>query len=409
MNYFFFILLSILPLWSGCRAQQTSQQLPLPQPATVIEAGGTYQGNWYATHPDTPVLVIATAEPVRIENSRLRGPGNLIELRVEGAQVTVFNVEGIGEKPAEAGRIAGRFFDSGLQQFPRQVVIEQCVLRGTSGIRIRDAKGATVKVRYNLAEHIDGRVTDGKGGYQDPRLTPGSTRQFLIMRMCLAMRETEVAWNRVVNVAIPGDFYANYAKADGQALPKQEDIFNFNSSGSPGDSLWVHHNLAIGAYAFDPENQAPYTGGGYIADGDKCDHLLFTHNYAINLQNYLFSVATRGTVVFRENVGVSSGLLPNGTVMGYGSTALSHQLRPSPESRFTANRVAYVNTRPAGERHRKDWNFRRCAPGYCEGNISLWPGEVIGRERELEMIREWDHLADTAGVTVGLLVPFSQP
>ena len=44
----------------------------------VITKGGTYSGNWESQDPNVPVISVQTSEPVIIENSNLRGKGNII-------------------------------------------------------------------------------------------------------------------------------------------------------------------------------------------------------------------------------------------------------------------------------------------------------------------------------------------
>ncbi|MFC4456243.1 NPCBM/NEW2 domain-containing protein, partial [Deinococcus sonorensis] len=62
----------------------TPAPAPAPTPAPtvsgplVITKGGTYTGNWQSNDPSVPVITIKTSEPVIIENSTLRGRGNLV-------------------------------------------------------------------------------------------------------------------------------------------------------------------------------------------------------------------------------------------------------------------------------------------------------------------------------------------
>src|SRR5215831_17914944 len=86
-----------------------SRARKLSDAAFMITEAGTYSGNWTSQDANVAVIVIATAEPVVIENSTLTGPGNLIETGVEHAKVTVRNCRGTGVNPNVAGRAVGRF------------------------------------------------------------------------------------------------------------------------------------------------------------------------------------------------------------------------------------------------------------------------------------------------------------
>src|SRR5687767_6706127 len=133
-----------------------------PAKTLSITRGGTYSGGEYDS------IAINTAEAVVIENVTLRGPGHLITSHYKHANVTIRNVRGVGVNPNVAGRCPGRFVH--LEGFDH-VVIENCELVGTSGVYLLDYAGArspsnTVKILRNRAKNIDGRKSDGKGGYQ---------------------------------------------------------------------------------------------------------------------------------------------------------------------------------------------------------------------------------------------------
>src|SRR5690349_16522879 len=71
----------------------------LPSSALIITRGGVYRGDWHSDNADVPVVVIKTAAPVVIENSTLRGRGDLIVSTVPHANITIRNTCGYGANP----------------------------------------------------------------------------------------------------------------------------------------------------------------------------------------------------------------------------------------------------------------------------------------------------------------------
>ena len=385
-----------------------------PMNQLIITEGGIYDGGYYSSNdPDKAAVIIRTSEAVKISNSLIESMGDCISLEAKNAHVTIFNTEGVGQDPLKWGYQKGRFFNSNNNNDPEYIEIRNCRLDGTSGIRIRDTNNATIKVLNNYAYHIDGRFSDGEGGWinllwDDSHLKyTQKTRQFIILRNCEDLTNTEIAWNRVDNVEIPGEFNENYAGTDGKALPMQEDVFNFNSSGRDNDEIKVHHNLVVGAFSFEPEKEEDYRGGGFIGDGDLCNHLHFYENTAVGCMNYTFSVATTGTVKFWNNTAVASGILPNGKLSGYNSCGLSHQLKKSPDSVFNMNQSAYMNTRQPqwdNGRGRNDWNFKNCENGNCEGNTHYIPENIaVERRDELMAIMQWEEVVKKNNQIIGII------
>ena len=97
----------------------------------VITRGGTYQGNWQSFDPEVAALTIKTSERVVIENSFLRGRGNLI--RGFNVNLTVRNTTGYGLNPLTNGSFPGRFLSV---EDVLNLVVENNNLFGTSGIYV---------------------------------------------------------------------------------------------------------------------------------------------------------------------------------------------------------------------------------------------------------------------------------
>jgi len=165
--------------------------------ALTISEAGTYSGQWTSNDPAVPVIVIATAEPVLIENSTLTGPGPLIAASVEHVKVTVRNTHGTGVNLNLAGKSTGRFLTA--ESFD-SIVIENNDLEQTAGIYLLTYSGSpkaetTVRVLANRVHNIDGRHSDGAGGFQ----ADVDAVQFVQLDQVQHVPNIEIAWNQVTN------------------------------------------------------------------------------------------------------------------------------------------------------------------------------------------------------------------
>ncbi len=82
--------------------------------------------------------------------------------------------------------------------------VENNFLRGTPGVKVHMWTGdgsanQTVKVLRNRVRNIDGRISNGKGGYRAGAY--GGLVQFFQSDKVRNMRGMEIAWNEVVNGA----------------------------------------------------------------------------------------------------------------------------------------------------------------------------------------------------------------
>ena len=130
----------------------------------VITKGGTYTGTWETNNWRVPAVEIATAAPVTIINSTVRGPGNLIVNSVDHVNVTIRNTKGYGTNPNIYGQAKGHFVD--FDNFSNAVIIDN-KLESVGGIYLLNYLGDrtaanTVRVIGNVAHNIDGRKSDGR-------------------------------------------------------------------------------------------------------------------------------------------------------------------------------------------------------------------------------------------------------
>ena len=96
-----------------------------------------------------------------------------------------------------AGRSVGRFI---IAEVFDSIVIENNQLEQTSGMYLLTFGGdpkadTTIRVVANVAHNIDGRHSDGAGGYQ----ADWDIVQFLQLDQIQNVANVEIAWNQVTN------------------------------------------------------------------------------------------------------------------------------------------------------------------------------------------------------------------
>ncbi|HEY8746485.1 MAG TPA: dockerin type I domain-containing protein [Tepidisphaeraceae bacterium] len=272
----------------------------------VITQGGTYTGNWQSTSADTPAVQVNTTQPVIILNANIQSRGNLIVTSVSHANVTIKGTHGWALNPNVSGRSPGRFLNA--ENFDN-LDIENNTMAGTAGIEMGYYAGNgtasnTVKVLKNNALNIDGRYSDGNGGFQTGP-DANDYVQFAQFNQCFNMTGVEIAWNQVVN-------------QPGQSRP-EDNISVFQSSGTTASPILIHDNYIQGAYPADPVNDNSFTGGGImLSDGFNSSGANITgnvqafNNTIISTSNYGIAISSGHNNTIYNNTVVSSGLLPSG-------------------------------------------------------------------------------------------------
>ncbi|HEX4589496.1 MAG TPA: hypothetical protein VH120_06180, partial [Gemmataceae bacterium] len=387
----------------------------------TITAGGTYTGDWQSLDPNVPAITIATAAPVVLENCHIQGRSTLISCTVPHANVTIRDCWGYGLNPNVAGKAAGRFAD--IENFSN-VVIENNDLEGTGGIWLLNYNGDhtaadTVKVLRNRAHNIDGRESDGHGGYlaYNTETVNGVTkdgyeyRQFFQMDKVLDVPNMEIAWNEVIND--PG-------------LSRVEDNINiYESRGTPTSHLKVHDNYIRGAYTIKP-GQASYSdatgsydwsfsgGGILLGDGDTTNPALVPgyadvfNNEIVDTTNYGVAIAGGHDQSIYNNRVISSGVLGDGTWVTAQNVGAyiwdSYHLGSSVfyNNVGSGNQSGWVN-QPTGARN--DW----WVPGAASwtGNVH-WSGTVTAATETAEYAY-WQNKLSANGVTLGPVQPATLP
>ncbi|GAA4437997.1 hypothetical protein GCM10023188_32830 [Pontibacter saemangeumensis] len=270
----------------------------------VITKRGTYTGNWESRDSNVSAVEVTTSEPVIIENSNIRGAGRMIRSAGHGAaNITVRNTNAYGLAPTPWHDYKRTRYFVAVDEFTN-IVVENCYIEGAAGINLGGrylgdgTPAQSIRIRYNKARNIDGRIYGGVAGVC-----------FVGLNFRNPVRHAEIAWNQVINE--PGNSVV-------------EDNINLsNSRGTPDSPIRVHDNYIQGAHPLDPRS-GTYSGGGIIADswwqqgmGDPSDvataHVKVYGNQTVNLSNYNYAIAGGNNIEIYNNRAVTSALLPDGT------------------------------------------------------------------------------------------------
>ena len=397
------------------------------QGPTVISRGGEYRGRWRSLDAATPAVTIKTTEPVTIVGSVIESRGPLIQSAVGHTRITVRDTTGRGLNPNVAGRCPGRFlsaegFDS--------VEVRNNLIEGTSGIYLLEYRGsppastkakrqagkavvATVVVVGNRVRNVDGRRSDGRGGYLDfnDRRRAGERRaesgydvvQFLQLDKVRNVPGMEVAWNEVVNE--PG-------------LSRVEDNINiYLSSGTSESPLRIHDNYVQGAFTVRPwqadtrdsdwEYDWSYSGGGILlgdgsspsADGAS-SHVRAERNQVVSTTNYGVAVSSGHDLEFAHNRVLSCGRLPDGrAIAGQNVGAYIWDADGGKKSGSFFNNRAHDNLLGwvGKEGKRNDWWIPDAASWE---NNTHWEDPITPETEAAELALWWKKVAK-AGITIG--------
>jgi len=301
----------------------------------VITHGGTYTGNYASDDPNVAVITIKTTDPVVIAGATLSGPGDLIETAVFHTNVTVRDTSGYGTNPNVWGEAKGRFFDAEMFD---NVVLQNNYLDGTGGIYLLSYGGDhtsadTIKITGNRARNIDGRRSNGIGGYLNFNIrtskSDGHTDvgynevQFVQLDKVNSVPGIDISWNEVINKA---------------GVSRVEDnISIYKSSGTSKSPILIHDNYIQGAYTIKPAQKSTsdadwtydwsYTGGGILLGDGLGDSIAEDpasvrayNNQVVSTTNYGIAISAGHDLVFHDNRIVSSGMTSDGKAIAAQNT-----------------------------------------------------------------------------------------
>lgn len=363
-------------------------------------------GNYRSNDPKVPAIQINTSQPVVIRNCTVAGRGHLISNTRPGADVKVQNCRGFGLNPYVRMVNPGRFV--ALEE-ASSLVVENSYLKNTGGIYLLGGSNrtTTVKILRNRALNIDGRRSDGAGGWLKP--APGDRpekffrAQFVQFNNIDDVTDAEIAWNRVENE--PGH-------------SRVEDNINiYSSSGTASNRIRIHHNLIRGAYHY-PTTLQSYSGGGIITDGCLSRYVDISENTVLETSNHGIAIANGEHVTIQKNTVYGSGLLPDNSPSGGDDSGIYVRWGGSCDQRginFGSNVVAY-NTIGFGQpgvsdrQRRRDLDIAKARSGTplakSTDNSSTLPPDVCLLCPDSELIKnavtEWENQAAAKGIAVGV-------
>jgi len=296
----------LLYFFPNTAALPARRQGPVYCGPLVITKGGTYSGNWESKDSEVPAVDIRTSEPVIIQHANIRGAGYLIKAWYQATNITVRHTNGYGLTPTpfKDYKKTRRFLT--VNGF-KSVVVENCYMESTAGIYVGlqyEGNGSpqqTVKIRYNKAKNIDGRVYGGQREHS----------QFVLFNFRGGLPHAEIAWNQVIN--------------EPNKSLVEDNINLSNSRGTSASPIRIHNNYIQGAYPY-PATEEKYSGGGIIADswyeerlGDPkavaTAYVKIYDNQTVNLGNYNYAIAGGHNIEVYNNRGINSGLFEDGSRM----------------------------------------------------------------------------------------------
>jgi len=277
-------------------------------PPIQITKGGTYTGRWRSLSPDIPAVKVLTNEPVIIENCQIQSAGDGIWSLDQKAQLSVRNCLGQGLNPNIANRQKGHFINIG--NFSEVIVENNTISSFGYGIRAlnygpaTEWSGQTVRILYNHFKNVDGRLSNGQGGYLTNSEGSGANA---IGLNTLRGAKVKIAWNQVINKP----FYSSV----------EDLISTYKSSGTAAAPITINDNYLQGGYPPDPGANLNYTGA-MINIGDSPDssvgfsdvrdnQVVSFSNTGILISGGRDSRAYRNRIVSAQKT--SSGLILGGT------------------------------------------------------------------------------------------------
>lgn len=330
--------------------------------------------------------------------------------------------------------------------------ITNCEFNGMGGIRNKQMRRhpetgrcARLYVAFNIANHIDGRVRDGKGGYltwhqaaalANQEKWQGRTdyKPNMFNSSWVKIRrgefkgevidETEavlIEWN-IVNQIVDGLALGNQGDVHNIAYPATDETLVRDEHGRVISSgIVVRDNLLNGPYMLDPLTQdcpATLVIADPGADGWGAANVAVLHNYGLGGSNMLFQAAHKqGSTYWGWNTAANHHILP-GTdkEIHYVSGGFGHLLYATGKPEFYNNRSYCVRRRVQladGKisKRRNDFiigkgNFDKNSMPFTgeRANVSLWTEDSMTKLERIELLRaEAQYKIEQSGHTVGTL------
>jgi Chitobiase/beta-hexosaminidase C-terminal domain len=365
----------------------------------VITRGGTYSGDWQSTDPEVAPVIVATTDPVILQDSHLSGAGNLIQVTIKGADLTVRNSLGLGQTDP-----LNRYPNGVLLEVnsPARLDVENNYMENVrGGILVHGYSGSpegrqTLVIRANRARSFGARPGDDMSASYADRVTSSS---FAELDGVQSVAGVDLGWNEVIN-------YQSRGRVG-------DVVLLYRSSGTANNPLEIHDSYIEGAYQDQPKGA--HFGGGIKVDGDaddtpeKSSAFASIHdNQVVGTVSYGIAFAAGHNNVAANNRIVSSGLLPDGTKITGRRVGLSNSDAYDNlgngslyNNSMHDNLVGWACWSEACTQvgNRQDQNFP-AAPGEYSDN-SVLPPIRITRATEESEYSIWTSKLAAAGVKVG--------
>jgi hypothetical protein len=270
--------------------------------AYVAQNGNIISNNYLGTTTQ-PAITVTTTQPVTIQNSTVSGPSDLIY--INGGNVTVTNTTGIATNPNILGTQKGMFVHA---ESPINLLVQNCNIHQTSyGVFVHNYSGnftssQTIKILNNIFSNIDGRPSDGNGGYA----TSGSYSTASVeLSGVQNLPNIEIGYNKMINFPYQGQV--------------AQHVLMYSSSGTTASHLLIHDNYMQGLYPVRPGVDG-YSGGGVLMYGATTDTAATTtafvdvyNNTVVGSSNYGMAIAVGHDINIHNNKIISSGYLADCT------------------------------------------------------------------------------------------------
>ncbi len=389
--------------WGGVAPKRAHATTTYSSPLIITDDNygtGTFTGSWESKDANVPTITVATSKPVIIENSTLQGPGDLI-LTTNTSNLTLRNTSGYGTNPNIAGRSKGNFIHTSQVT---KLDMENNYIEGTDfGVYADGYSGShsndqTITIRANIGKNMDGRHSDGKGGYMTSQ-NDRSVSHFAQLNHMNDVPGIDISWNQVI---------------DEPYNSSVDDVINIYQSGGTANSpLNIHDNYIQGAYPNDPKTDG-YSGGGIITDGgtDTQDNATaYVHMYnnqVIDTANYGLAVANGHDNEIYNNRVISAGVLSDGTPIAsqnvgiyisdiYGGNITNGTFH---DNHAHDNTIGWVDQHPnyAWNNYRNDMYFPVNDSDY--GRNTALPNPIT-LDMEKAEFTSWRQKLSSAALTVG--------
>lgn len=217
-------------------------------------------------------IYVTSSQAVTIQNCTLKAQKYCISSLTNGSNITVRNSIGVVKNTTQAGQPAQRFLNLGQ---PASVVCENNTMIG-GGILLSGnstATGRIAVIRYNRMINVDGRLSDGAGGYVYERGNVANVyfqaKQFIQVNTVTLDGGSEIAWNEIINDPF---------------VSRPEDTMNFtNGAGVSGAPIRVHDNYIQGGCPTTPY-VSTYSGCGFLTENTS-NWIDFDDNQVVGYDN----------------------------------------------------------------------------------------------------------------------------